>query len=80
MGEIDLEQFYFQPDPLNTQDSLVMNAKQPKQPTPGREDRQRRLMGPILDVFDHLHGRGWVTLAGVVILIILIAMSFLPQG
>jgi len=49
-----------------------------KPPLPGREDRQRRLMGPILDLFDHLHGRGWVTLAGVVILIVLIVISFLP--
>ncbi|XDZ66378.1 hypothetical protein AB8880_02995 [Alphaproteobacteria bacterium LSUCC0684] len=47
-------------------------------PPPGREDRQRRLMGPVLDVFDHLHGKGWVTLIGIVALIVLVVMSFWP--
>jgi len=47
-------------------------------PPPGREDRQRRLMGPLLDVFDHLHGRGWVTILGLAVLVILVVMSFLP--
>lgn len=42
------------------------------------EDRQKRLVGNLLDGFDHLRGRHWVTLVGVVILIILVAMSFLP--
>lgn len=53
---------------------VVMKPK----PPPGREDRQRRLMGPVLDVFDHLHGKGWVTLIGIVALIVLVVMSFWP--
>ena len=49
-----------------------------KPPSSGREDRQRRLMGPILDVFDHLHGKGWVTLIGLILLILLVLVSFIP--
>ena len=42
------------------------------------EDRQRRLMGPLLKIFDVLYGKTWVTLAGIIIFVVLVAMSFLP--
>ena len=45
---------------------------------PDAESRKRRLVGSLLDGFDRLHGRGWVTLAGVVILAALLAVTFLP--
>lgn len=43
------------------------------------EDRQKRLVGNLLDGFDHLRGQGWVTLIGVIILVVLVLMSFLPM-
>lgn len=39
------------------------------------EERQRRLMGPLLKVFDLLYGKSWATLLGVVILVALVLMS-----
>ena len=42
------------------------------------ETRRRRLVGGLLDGFDRLHGRGWVTLAGLVVLVLLLAATFLP--
>lgn len=43
-------------------------------------DRERRLMGPLLDIFDYLYGKTWVTAIGAVAIIILVVISFLPQG
>lgn len=43
------------------------------------EERQRRLMGPLLIIFDLLHGKTWVTLLGMLILMVLVAMSFIPD-
>ena len=43
------------------------------------EDRQRRLMGPLLHIFDYLHGKSWATLLGVVILVVLVLMSLPGQ-
>ena len=45
---------------------------------PDPESRRRRLVGGLLDGFDRLHGRGWVTLAGVVVLVALLAVTFAP--
>jgi len=43
-------------------------------------DRRRRLMGGLLDVFDCFEGKSWATILGVVILLVLIVISFLPPG
>ena len=45
---------------------------------PDPEARRRRLVGSLLDGFDRLRGRGWFTLAGVVVLLALLAVSLLP--
>ncbi|MGC6485234.1 MAG: hypothetical protein ACON4P_06145 [Candidatus Puniceispirillales bacterium] len=42
------------------------------------EERQRRLMGPLLLIFDYLHGKSWVTWLGIIIFVGLVVMSFLP--
>lgn len=42
-------------------------------------DRRRRLMGNLLDIFDPLEGKTWATALGAIIIIVLIAMSFLPE-
>ena len=42
---------------------------------PPTADRRRRLMGPLLDVFDYFEGKAWATLIGVVIVLGLIALS-----
>ena len=42
------------------------------------EERAKRLMGPLLGLFDLLYGKKWVTLVGVVIFIVLVVWSFLP--
>ncbi|MCE2518190.1 MAG: hypothetical protein J4F41_10345 [Alphaproteobacteria bacterium] len=44
------------------------------------EDRQRRLMGPLLDIFTFLEGKRWATAIGAVAITTLIVMSFLPQS
>jgi hypothetical protein len=41
-------------------------------------DRRRRLMGGLLDVFDYFEGKAWATILGVVIMLVLIVISFLP--
>ena len=43
-------------------------------------DRRRRLMGGLLDVFDYFEGKSWATILGVLILLVLIVISFLPSG
>jgi hypothetical protein len=45
---------------------------------PPTADRRRRLMGGLIDIFDHLEGKTWATLLGVVLMIILAVVSFLP--
>lgn len=42
------------------------------------EERRYRIMGRLLNVFDRLKGKTWFTLAGVIILIVLVALSFWP--
>ena len=42
------------------------------------EARRRRLVGSLLDGFDRFRGRSWVTLAGLVVLVLLLAVSFAP--
>jgi hypothetical protein len=37
-------------------------------------------MGGLLDVFDYFEGKSWATILGVVILLVLIVISFLPSG
>jgi hypothetical protein len=46
---------------------------------PPTADRRRRLMGGLVDIFDHLEGRTWATLLGVFAVIVLVAVSFLPM-
>ena len=42
-------------------------------------DRRRRLMGNLLDVFDVFEGKAWATLIGVIIMLVLIALSIPPE-
>ena len=44
---------------------------------PPSADRQRRLMGGLVDVFNLLEGKIWATIIGVVIMTILVVMSLL---
>ena len=45
---------------------------------PDAESRKKRLVGNLLDGFDRLHGRGWATVAGLVVLAVLLAVTFVP--
>lgn len=48
--------------------------------TRSTEDRQRRLMGPLLDIFEVFVGKVWATALGALIITALIIWSFLPQA